>query len=115
MISRNLILLYHLYYQLVRLLIENCSLLDFRQQYLLLAFFDGANPVQRLSIFSVTIAGFMHPNLVGPTDELAPPSSLVVFEKEDRLGMSLTRETPATWIAALSPHASDRPYGQVLR
>jgi hypothetical protein len=79
---------------------------------LLLAFFDGANPVQRLSTFSVTISGFMHPNLIGPADELAPSSSLVVFEKEDCLGMSLTQETPAPWIAAFSPYPGDRPYGQ---
>ena len=79
-----------------------------------LAIFDGAKPVQRLSPFPVAISGFVHPNLIGPADELAPPSSLIVFKKEDRLGMSLTRETPAPRIAAFSPHPGDRPYGQFV-
>jgi hypothetical protein len=80
-----------------------------------LAFFDGAKPNQRLSPFSVAISGFVHPRLVGPANQLAPSSSLVVFEKENRLWMSLTGETPAPGISAFPSHSGDRSHGQLVR
>jgi hypothetical protein len=56
---------------------------------------------------SVSRPGFLHPVLIGPANELAAPSSLVIFIKEDRLGMSLPSPTAAPGIAAFSLHPGD--------
>jgi len=79
-----------------------------------LAIFDGPKPDERLSPPSITISRLLHSRLVGPADQLAPTLSLVVFEKEDCLWMSLTSQAPAPRITAFSPNPGDRPDRQFV-